>query len=429
MNSSSKLTPPKRRSHPTIQLDVSFADLHACFGAFFHTIDRQQCLNDIKSFWHTDKEILVTLSVRTSLDLLLQSLNLPPESEVLMSAINIREMAQIIRSHGLIPVPVDISIDTVAPNLEILEQLVSPRSKVLLIAHLFGIIIPLQPYADFCKKHHILLVEDCAQAFAGKQYYGYPQADISLFSFGAIKSCTALGGAVALIKDKQLAQKIESIEQEYPQKSEFWYLKRLFRFYCLKLLSLPSIYYQIINLMRLLNLDVESTIKKATLGFPTGDLLAKIRYRNPKHLLWFLNYRLSHCDDFQERIQRGKDFLKMLPDNLTIPGNKAEYNSFWVMPILINSPDAMATKLRGEGFDSARGNRSLFAIDAKPNTANHLLPIQSQYSMAHILCVPFSRLLTAQESEYLAQLITVNINCESDETKNIIIENNSVSGS
>ncbi|MBF2015212.1 MAG: aminotransferase class V-fold PLP-dependent enzyme [Rivularia sp. T60_A2020_040] len=128
-----------------------------------------------------------------------------------------------IRSHGLIPVPIDITRDTIAPNLQLLEQLVSPRSKVLLIAHLFGVIIPLQPYVDFCKKYHILLVEDCAQAFAGTQYYGYPQADVSLFSFGAIKSCTALGGAVALIKDKQLADKMELIEQKYPQKSEFWY--------------------------------------------------------------------------------------------------------------------------------------------------------------------------------------------------------------
>ena len=425
MNLSNKLHPPKRRSHPTIQLDISFHDLNACFGSIFRTIDKKQCLNDIKSFWHTDKEILVTLSVRTSLDLLLQSLNLPPESEVLMSGINIREMAEIIRSHGLIPVPVDISIDTVAPKLELLEQLVSPRSKVLLIAHLFGIIIPLQPYADFCHKNNILLVEDCAQAFAGKQYYGHPQADVSLFSFGAIKSCTALGGAVALIKDKQLAHKMETIDQVYPQKSEFWYLNRLFKFYWLKLLSLPSLYYQIINLMRLLNLDVESTIKKATLGFPTGDLLVKIRYRTPKRLLWFLNYRLSHCENFEERIQRGKSFIKMLPNNLTIPGNKAEYNSFWVMPILIDSPDTMATKLRAEGFDSARGNRSLFAIDAKPNTPNHLLPIKSQYSMAHILCVPFSPLLTSQESKYLAKLIAENIDCEIDETKKIVIQNNS----
>ncbi|MBF2015211.1 MAG: hypothetical protein IGS23_08415 [Rivularia sp. T60_A2020_040] len=177
--------------------------------------------------------------------------------------------------------------------------------------------------------------------------------------------------------------------------------------------------------MQLLNLDVESTIKKATLGFPTGDILAKIRYRTPKRLLWLLNYRLSHCDDFVERIQRGKSFLQMLPNNLTIPGNKAKYNSFWVMPILIDSPNTMIEILRGEGFDSARGNRSLFAIDTKPNTPNHLLPVESQYLMAHILCLPFSPLLRLQELEYLAQLVTINIDCELDQTENIVISNNS----
>mgnify|MGYP001803215323 CR=1 FL=1 len=138
---------------------------------------------------------------------------------------------------------------------------------------------------------------------------------------------------------------------------------------------------------------VESTIKKATLGFPTGDLLAKIRYRTPKRLLWFLNYRLSHCDNFEERIHRGKSFIKMLPDNLTIPGNKAEYNSFWVMPILIDSPDTMATKFRAEGFESARGNRSLFAIDGNFGVSEIARNLD---------------LLTPQESEYLAKLIAVN---------------------
>jgi len=51
-------------------------------------------------------------------------------------------------------------------------------------------------FKRFFSFDRFLLVEDCAQAFAGTQYYGYPQADVSLFSFGAIKSCTALGGAV-----------------------------------------------------------------------------------------------------------------------------------------------------------------------------------------------------------------------------------------
>ncbi|KST67633.1 DegT/DnrJ/EryC1/StrS family aminotransferase [Mastigocoleus testarum] len=417
--SNHQLSRPRFRAHPTIQLDITFSDFHACFSKFNPFINQQNYLSSIESFWHTDKEVLVTLSVRTSLDLLLQTLDLPPESEVLISGINIREMAKIIHSHGLTPVPIDVSIDTIAPKIEVLEQLVSPRSKLLLIAHLFGIIIPLEPYVDFCHKHQILLVEDCAQSFAGRKYYGSPAADISLFSFGPIKSCTALGGAVTLIKDKKLAQKMAIIEQKYPQKSDFWYLKRVFKFYLLKLCSMPWLYSQLINLMKLLNLDVESTIKKVTLGFPRGELPTKLRYRPPRRLLWLLNYRLTNCGDFQERTQRAKDFLQMLPSNISIPGDLSEYNSFWVMPIFIDSPDSIATKLRQAGFDSARGNRSLFAIDAKPNTPSHLLPIESQSLMEHILCLPLSNVLTAEELEYLAQLVRTQISNQSENSQRI----------
>lgn len=117
--------------------------------------------------------------------------------------------------------------------------------------------------------------------------------------------------------------------------------------------------------------------------------------------------------DFQERIQRAKAFLQMLPSNISIPGDQGEYNSFWIMPIFIDAPDTMAAKLRQAGFDCARGNRSLFAIDAKPNTPTHLLPIESQDLMEHMLCLPLSNLLTAQELEYLAQLVRTQISNQS----------------
>jgi dTDP-4-amino-4,6-dideoxygalactose transaminase len=88
----------------------------------------------------------------------------------------------------------------------------------------------LDPYAKLCRKHNIILIENCAQAFTGSKYYGYPDADISFFSFGAIKSCTALGGAVALVGNKQLARQIKSIEQQYAVKSETWFFKRLLKY-------------------------------------------------------------------------------------------------------------------------------------------------------------------------------------------------------
>jgi len=98
--------------YPRLRLDISFGDLAASLFSFLYFSNRKQQIQEINSFWKSNKEVLVTLSVRTSLDLLLQSLNLPPGSEVLMSAVNIRDLVKIVKQHGLVPVPIDISLET-----------------------------------------------------------------------------------------------------------------------------------------------------------------------------------------------------------------------------------------------------------------------------------------------------------------------------
>jgi perosamine synthetase len=62
-----------------------------------------------------DERIILTASVRTTFDLILQVLDLPIGSEIVMTCINIPDMVKIIRHHGLVPVPVEISDDTLGP--------------------------------------------------------------------------------------------------------------------------------------------------------------------------------------------------------------------------------------------------------------------------------------------------------------------------
>ncbi len=396
---------PILKLYPRLQLDISFTDLISTLFAV-QIPSRNQSITNIQSFWKVNKEILVTFSVRTALDLLLQSLNLPKGSEVLISAVNIRDMSGIIELHGLIPVPIDISLETLAPSQELLEKLVSEKTKLLLIAHLFGVIIPLQPYVEFCKKYNLLLIEDCAQAFAGSKYYGHPQADASLFSFGPIKSCTALGGAVALIREPSLAEKMRNIEQEYSQKSESWFQRRLFKYISLKLLSLPWIYCQFINILQLLRLDIETVIKGTTRGFPKGELLIKIRYRPPNRLLWLLAQRLNRSKDFTRREATARKFLGMLKPNIFVPGSQAEFNSFWLFPILVTSPDSLYFQLRQFGFDTARGNTSnMFAIEPTSTERKYPSPENAKYLVEHLLCLPVSKLLSEKQLQYLAQSI------------------------
>lgn len=399
----------KLKVYPRLRLHISFADLAASLCSFLYFSDDSQHIREIQSFWKTNKEVLVTLSVRTSLDLLLQSLNLPPGSEVLMSAVNIRDMVEIVQRHKLVPVSVDISLDTLAPKLDFLENLITEKTKIFIVAHLFGSIINLDPYSELCKKHNILLFEDCAQAFAGDKYYGHDGADISLFSFGPIKSCTALGGAVAIIQDKTLASKIKNIEYDYPQRSEFWFLQRLLKYYCLKLLSIPVLYCNVLAVLKALGKDVDSAINSMTRGFSKGDILDKIRYRPPKRMLALLNRRLSnyHNDWVEKRQSNARKFISLLLPEIVCLGSSAEYNSFWLVAILVSDPEFMMTKLRENGFDATRGSTSLTFIDASQfeNKHQNLINMNSERLIKYVLYLPVSESLPKNEITYLAGLV------------------------
>jgi hypothetical protein len=42
------------------------------------------------------------------------------------------------------------------------------------------------------KRHKLFVFEDCAQAFTGPEYTGHAETDAAMFSFGSIKTATAI---------------------------------------------------------------------------------------------------------------------------------------------------------------------------------------------------------------------------------------------
>jgi len=151
--------------------------------------------------WPGSDDVIACLSARSGLDLMLGQLGLPAGSEVLVSAVTIEDMVTILRHHGLVAVPMDVKPTDMSPSFKDINRAITSRTKAMLIAHLFGTRLPLQPFAEKAQEHGLLLWEDCAQAFDGR-YAGHPEADAVMFSFGPIKTATALGGgavACALI--------------------------------------------------------------------------------------------------------------------------------------------------------------------------------------------------------------------------------------
>ncbi|MGH7424876.1 MAG: DegT/DnrJ/EryC1/StrS family aminotransferase, partial [Candidatus Methylomirabilales bacterium] len=172
------------------RLDISVGQLLFALGASLVERDEAGIAERIEKAWSGEGDALVCLSVRSGFDLLLQALALPPGSEILVSAVTIPDMVRVIEGHGLRAIPVDLDLDTLAPSLQLLERAVSERSRAILVAHLFGGLVDLAPIAGFARRHDLLLLEDAAQGFVGPASTGDPAADISMFSFGPIKTST-----------------------------------------------------------------------------------------------------------------------------------------------------------------------------------------------------------------------------------------------
>ena len=196
---------------PRKRIEIGWADLAsgllACVvpGAL---VGGARAAAKVESAWRTARGNLACLSVRSGFDALLSVLQLPAGSEVLVSAVTIRDMTRIIEAHGLIAVPVDVDHQTLAVSRAALERALSPRTRMVLVAHLFGSRMPMRDVVEFSNKNNILLIEDGAQAYTGDGWRGDISSDVCLFSFGSIKTATALGGAVMTFRDTELPDRV-----------------------------------------------------------------------------------------------------------------------------------------------------------------------------------------------------------------------------
>lgn len=210
-----------------------------------------------------------TITCSTGFDLLLQTLALPRGSEVLCSAITIPDMLYLVRHHGLVPVPIDLAPETLAVDIDALKRAITPQTRAVLIAHIFGSRFPLDPVLDVADAHGLLVIEvrprghvrlalvcllslthltvsvttqDCAQAFSGMTYTGERRADVSMFSFGTIKTATSFGGALVRVKDRALLAEMQRRETRYPAQSNVFFFKRLLKYGFFHGVTTPAVY-------------------------------------------------------------------------------------------------------------------------------------------------------------------------------------------
>lgn len=106
---------------------------------------------------------------------------LRPGDEVITVAAGFPTTVAPIIQNGAVPVFVDVHLDTANVDVAALEAAVTPRTRAVVIAHTLGNPFELDRVAEVCRRHGLVLVEDCCDAFGAEQG-GVPVGTVGEFA-------------------------------------------------------------------------------------------------------------------------------------------------------------------------------------------------------------------------------------------------------
>lgn len=124
----------------------------------------------------------------------------------------------------------DVAPDTFLPSLAAVEAVTTPRTKVIVLVHLYGLINPdVERIAAFARAKGIRLVEDCAQSFGARRAgrASGTAGDFACYSFHGQKNITTMGeGGALTVADPALAKLVPGLRHNghkpFPDQQAYW---------------------------------------------------------------------------------------------------------------------------------------------------------------------------------------------------------------
>ena len=157
---------------------------------------------------------ITTTSGTTALHLMCKCIDLKDNDQVLVSSSTNMASAFAIDYCGAIPIPIDIEKDTWQMDVKKIEENINKNTKAIMVVHLFGQPVDMDPVIQIAKKYNLKIIEDCAEAH-GVEYKNKKigtLGDMAAFSFFANKTITCGEGGMVVTNNKMLAEKAQSLK-------------------------------------------------------------------------------------------------------------------------------------------------------------------------------------------------------------------------
>ena len=158
-----------------------------------------------------------------ALELAVAALKLGPEDEIILPTFAIISCAAAIVRAGATPVVVDADPRTWNMDVNQVADRITPRSRAIMVVHIYGLPVDMDPIVALAAKHGLKIIEDAAEVL-GQGYNGRPCGsfgDISILSFYPNKHLTTGEGGIVLVDDLALAERCRSLRNLCFQEKRF----------------------------------------------------------------------------------------------------------------------------------------------------------------------------------------------------------------
>jgi perosamine synthetase len=161
-----------------------------------------------------------------AIHLALAALGIGPGDEVIVPTFTYVASVNTILQTGATPVYVDSLPDTLNIDPADVRRKITPRTKAVMVVHLYGLPCDMDAITAICTEHNLLLVEDAAEAF-GTRYKGQHVGtfgDAATFSFFGNKTITTGEGGMVVMKTNEAHDRAAHLKNQGVSKTrEYWH--------------------------------------------------------------------------------------------------------------------------------------------------------------------------------------------------------------
>lgn len=175
------------------------------------------------------KKCLLTSSCTDALEMAAILIDIKPGDEVIMPSYTFVSTANAFILRGAVIVFADCHADRPGMDENLLENLISPRTKAIVPVHYAGVACDMERIMLLANKYNVFVVEDAAQAI--DSYYTFSDGTrkflgsighMATFSFHETKNVIAGEGGMLAINDEKFIKRAEIIREKGTNRSSFF---------------------------------------------------------------------------------------------------------------------------------------------------------------------------------------------------------------